>query len=272
MGANPKLKKLFQQASRTAAEQDPDVRAKILGSLTVKAAEDPQFREALQKNPLQVAEKEAAISNFQVSPEDLKEVGEKAKELSSRAVPDAGGAEVKQMVFRTIGEIEASFQLTLALSKWLFFSGLGMVVASFVIVMVLKDKQTAAIFGVGGTLSLLLGTVMNALDRVRNAAVSLVQIQMAYLAYYKILHLLGPGEGITSKDDAIAYAKELTTNVDKIMASLQGIERVAKEAAATKHTPGTKSVEAAAEEKKEKSLAGRKPAEKAETPHGDAEA
>jgi hypothetical protein len=263
MADSVKIKSIFQKANRAAAEQDPDVRARILGSLAIKAADDPAFREALRKNPTQVAEKEAAISNLQVSPEDLKEVGQKAKELTSRAVPDAGGVEVKDMVFRTIRDIETSFRLTLTLSKFLFHTGLAMVVASFIIVSVFKDKQTAAIFfGVGGLLNLIVGTVMNALDRVRNAAVNLIQIQMAYLAYYKILHLLGPVEGVTSKDDAIAYAEELTANVDKIMASLQGVIRAAKETSDSKKTDRNKGQE----EDKNKSKANKTSAPRKKMP------
>jgi hypothetical protein len=85
---------------------------------------------------------------------------------------------------------------------------------------------------------------------------------MAFLAYYKILHLLGPVEGVASKEDAISYAKELTANVDKIMASLQGVIRVAKEPSGSKKTDRNK----AEETDKKKSKADKAPAPVKEKP------
>lgn len=227
-----KIKELFRRANQAAAEFDPEARERILGQLALRASDDPRFRDALRKNPDQVVQTEAARLNIKASPEALKDVGEKAREIASRAVPDAAGLEVKEMVFRTIRDLETSFRLTLTLAKVLFGAGLSMMLASFVIVAVYHDKTSAAIFGIGGVLSLITGTVMNTLDRVRDAAANLVQIQMAYLAYYKILHMLGPVAEEASRDDSIAYAHELSATVSEIIGSLQGILKQTKEARA----------------------------------------
>src|SRR6266852_1067332 len=84
-----KIKDLFLRANQTAAQFDPEARERILGQLALKASDDPRFREALRRNPDQVVESEAARLNIKASPEDLKDVGEKAREIASRAAPDA---------------------------------------------------------------------------------------------------------------------------------------------------------------------------------------
>jgi hypothetical protein len=223
MADQEKIKALFNRANKTAEQFDPEARERILGQLALKANDDPRFREALRKRPDQVVESEAARLNIKASPEDLKEVGEKAREIASRAVPYASETESKAIVFRTLGEIEASFRLTLTLAKALFFVGLGLTIASFGMLVFTRDKVSAAIFGVGGVLSLVLGTVVNTLDRVRDAAANLVQIQMAYLAYYKILDMLGSPAESPSRDDSIAYAQALSAHVLAIIGSLQGV-------------------------------------------------
>ncbi len=233
-----KIKDLFLRANQTAAQFDPEARERILGQLALKASDDPRFREALRRNPDQVVESEAARLNIKASPEDLKDVGEKAREIASRTVPDAAGAEVKEMVFRTIRDIEASFRLTLTLAKVLFGVGLAMTLASFVMLIFAHDKVSAAIFGAGGVLGLILGTVVNTLDRVRDAAANLVQIQMAYLAYYKILHMLGPAGESASREESIAYAHALSANVLEIIGSLQGILKHSQESHTAKERPG----------------------------------
>ena len=50
---------------------------------------------------------------------------------------------------------------------------------------------------------------MNPLDRIRNAAGNLVQIQAAYLAFYKQLYILGERSETLTREEVISYAQEL---------------------------------------------------------------
>jgi hypothetical protein len=71
------------------------------------------------------------------------------------------------------------------------------------------NSTSVAVSGGSGALSLLLSAVMNPLDRIRSAAGNLVQIQAAYLAFYKQLTILGGSGDSLRREEIIAYAQEI---------------------------------------------------------------
>ena len=218
------MHKLFNKslglAASTAAKQEVDVQEMLLGKLALKAAKDPTFRQELRSDPQKVAQREADDLNIKL-PQDVVEATDK---LFNSAVPGANAQRVEELVFTTIDDMRKSFGLTLQLSTWLFIAGLLMIGAAFLTALVSDKLWAVGVTGGSGALSLLLSAVMNPLDRIRNAAGNLAQIQMAYLSFYKQLYILGDGGESLTREDALAYSQQIqkaaTAMVDSVSSAL----------------------------------------------------
>ena len=200
-----------------ARNQESYAQELLLGKLTRKAADDPEFREELRAHPERVVRREAGDLQVAVT----KGVVESVKVLSA-AIPGADADKVQKLIFMTIEDMRKSFTMTLQLSQWLFFAGLVMVAGAFCAALFEQKLWAAGIAGGSGSLSLLLSAVMNPLDRIRGAAGNLAQIQAAYLAFYKQLYILGVGVEQLSRDEAIAYAHELQQAANVMVESIGG--------------------------------------------------
>lgn len=187
--------------------EEEDREAKLLaGQLTLKAAADPQFRQELQIRPKSVIQREAEALSIKPSARVVDAVGR----TFSAAVPGADTEKVIQkLIFGTIDDMRKSFNLTLQLSRWLFFAGLLMVVGAFIAALASNKFWAVGVSGGSGALSLLLSAVMNPLDRIRSAAGNLAQVQASYLAFYKQLYILGAATETLSRDDAVSFSQEL---------------------------------------------------------------
>jgi hypothetical protein len=137
-------------------------------------------------------------------------IAEAANALLSSAVPGADAKRVEDLVFNTVDDMRKSFNLTLVLSKWLFIAGLVMLALAFLAALGSDKLWAVGVSGGAGILSLLLSALRNPLDRIRNAAGNLAQIQAAYLGFYKQLYMLGSGAPASStREDTVAYASAI---------------------------------------------------------------
>ncbi len=209
------------QAGKSAGEQEQQSSQLLRDMVFSKAERDPQFKRALAANPEKVLEQEARRVGAHV---DAKLVQE-TKDKYSTAIIGASEEEVTRLVFETLANVRTSFQRTLTLSQCLFFVGLGLTVAAFAVAVFYRDKEViAGIFGGGGILTLISYAVMNPLDRIRNAAANLVQVQIAYVSYYKQLTMLGGAESEkVTLDEAIKYATELRKGAVETIEAVQKI-------------------------------------------------
>ena len=221
----------LKEADQIAAQQDADASGLLWGRVALRATSDEEFRQALMRDPERTIAHEAQQLNVTVEPSTVAQVAQ-IREILSPAVPGIGQPRVVQLVFDTIEDMRKSFKLTLQLSQLLFYAGVGLLVASF-IVAVWKESQTivAAVFGAGGVASLISSTLMNPLDRIRDAGANLVQLQMVYLAYYKQLYMLGDATDVPASGDASRDAKELRDTATAMVLAVQSI--LAKAASAT---------------------------------------
>ncbi|MBC8097680.1 MAG: hypothetical protein H7Y43_17910 [Akkermansiaceae bacterium] len=214
------------EAGRVAGEQETEAKKLLVETVDARVKEDPAFRRSMAANPERALQEEARKVGAEVSPELIA----KAKEKYSTAIYGATEADVKTLVFETLENLKTSFTRTVILSQVLFFTGLVMTLASFLVALLAKEKELiAGIFGGGGILTLITYAVMNPLDRIRNAAANLVQVQIAYLSYYKQLTMLGGGDRERmTLDETVRYSKELREGAVETIKAVQGIVDVTK--------------------------------------------
>lgn len=234
----------LQAAEHAAAEQEKQSSDLLREKIAARAKIEPEFRRALARDPAGTVAAEARRIGVEAEPELVEETRQKY----STAIVGATEEQVNELVFGTLRDVQRSFYLTMVLARWLFGVGLTMTVAAFVTGLWFSGKETiSALFGAGGLLTLISYVVMNPMDRIRNAAANLVQIQIAYVAYYKQLSLLGGSlQERVGLDEAIRYAKELREGAETMIQALQGIVKQPASAAAGSVAEGGPPASAAA--------------------------
>jgi hypothetical protein len=226
----------LKQADQTASDQEHQARDLLRELVFERAERDPQFKKALVQDPERVVREEARKIPTQGGGQAVEEVAQKMRTLTvqevaqearqrfSTAIIGASETQVTELVFGTLANVRTSFRRTLLLSQWLFLTGLALTVASFLVAVFGEKDLIAGIFGGGGVLTLISHAVMNPLDRIRNAAANLVQVQIAYVSYYKQLSMLGGQDGhAMSIDDAVKYSTELRKGAVETIAAVQSI-------------------------------------------------
>lgn len=209
--------------------------ALLVGQLTLKAAKDARFREELQAEPTSVIKREAASLSIEANERVVDAVGK----AFSAAIPGADTGKVQELIFETVDDMRRSFKMTLELSRWLFFAGLGMVALAFCAALFSDKLWAIGVSGGGGALSLLLAATMNPLDRIRGAAANLAQVQAAYLAFYKQLYILGTTTETLNRADAISFSEELRKAANAMVESVSAaLEKGAAEASAGRSMAG----------------------------------
>lgn len=215
------FRRTWRQIIGEAEDQEAKTQALLVGQLTLKAAADPSFKEELRSNPKSVIEREAASLAIEPTSHVVDAVGRSF----SAAIPGADVQKVQDLIFTTVDDLRRSFKLTLDLSRWLFFAGLGMVALAFGAALVSDKLWAVGVSGGSGALSLLLSAVMNPLDRIRGAAGNLAQVQASYLAFYRQLYILGTSTETLSRVDAISFSEEIrkaaTAMVDSVGNALE---------------------------------------------------
>ena len=217
----------FDQAHKVASEQENQARLFLWDLISEKAVSNEDFRKQLTDNPEKMILQEAgsltdlAGDQIKVNKDIVDNLAEKARKTYSLVLPEIGQQKVEDLIFGTIEDMRNSFKLTLRLSQVLFYSGLSMVIVTFIAALAGGKESIILLFGAGGIASMLLSSlVVSPLNRVQNAADELVKLQMAYLAYYKQLYLLGKESKLLQKDDAIEYAREIGRAAKSIISLL----------------------------------------------------
>ncbi len=213
-------------ANQAAESQETTLRAMLWERISEKASQDENFRKELVSDPKKAVESEAqqvsALAGTDVTPAVVEKVADQARRTYSFVVPELASDKVEELIFGTIADVKRAYTLTLLLSQVLFYAGLAMVIAGFVAGLMGGEKLISLFFGSGGIASMLISSlIVSPLDRVQNAAGNLVQLQMAYLAYYKQLYLLGGNDAKISREDALAYAREIDHLTLSLMGSVQ---------------------------------------------------
>ena len=218
----------FKAANDIAREQEIQAQTLLWERIDNKAKSDERFRQLLVQNPKHTIAKEAeALKNergekIKVDPGVVESVTEKARAKYSSIVPEVAAQKVEDLIFGTLKDVRRSFNITLLLSQVLFYSGLLMMIAAFVVALASGEEFISLIFGAGGLGGVLISSLITSpLNRVQNAAGDLIQLQMAYLAYYKQLYLLGGEINSLSHGEAISYAREIDRAAKSIMSSIQ---------------------------------------------------
>ena len=214
------------------------------------ASKDLSYRQELAIDPNQAINKIAKALPKEMadslSEETKDEVAKEAQVKYSKAVPGVGQEDVGKMIFDTLDRIKQAFKLTLLLSQVLFYSGLAMIVAAFITALVAGQEWISLMFGSGGLASILISSlILGPVDRVQNAAANLVQLQIAYLAYYKQLCLLGSDPAHITQKEAIDCSKEITAHAVALMSAIrQFVERGQGTQSSTSKTPEDEAVSA----------------------------
>jgi hypothetical protein len=222
--------KAFDPADQTAREQESQARLLLWDVISEKAANNEQFRQQLAQDPEKLIQKEAntlsgTMGQIEISKDTVANVAEKARKTFSSALPEVELDKVEKLIFGTIEDMRTSFKLTLLLSRVLFFAGLAMVVAAFIVAMMSGKEMVTIVFGAGGVASVLISSlVLSPISRVQNAASDLVQLQMAYLTYYKQLYLLSSNAPSLTTADTIAFSREIDRATISLITTMQSNE------------------------------------------------
>jgi hypothetical protein len=210
----------------TAIEQENRVTGLLLEEVAQQARTDASFRQRLAKEPEQAIQEIAA----KLPEADRKVIGEKqvarvaevVRAGSSSVLPEIDVEKVQDLVFGTIGDARHSFKLSLRLTQVLFYSGLVMVAVAFIVMVLYQtDKVPSLIFGAVGVSGVVTSLVLNPLDRVQNAAGNLIQLEIAFLSYYKVLYLFNRPPRELSVKDAIKVSREIQTISEDVVASIE---------------------------------------------------
>ncbi len=221
-------------ALRTAMDQEAQATNLLLEQVTQQAKSDGAYKQLLAKEPEKAVqeavqklpeEQRRAIGDQQVEKVAAR-VADLANALSS-VLPEIDVDQVQQLVFGTIEDARRSFRLSLWLTQFLFYVGLAMVVGAFITAIVVDPRSVAAlIFGAAGVSGVITSLVLNPLDRVQNAAGNLVQLEIAFLSYYKILYTLHRPPGELGHKEAVAISREIRTITDDVLSAIdRHIER-----------------------------------------------
>jgi hypothetical protein len=232
--------KTFKQASDTAREEEKKAQSLLWERLTTRAFEDPDFKKRLVAEPKKVIEMEAknlqdqSGQNVEVPTSVVHDVTARARDTFSAAVGEIDLKQVTDLVFGTIKDVRRSFNLTLVLCQVLFYAGLAMVAAAFIMTLIGGKQWASILFGVSGVASVLISAfVLGPLDRIRDAAGNLIQLQMAYLAYYNQLYLLGGGRNL-QREEAFLYAQEIDRAALSMIGGVSHLGRQERDASSKK--------------------------------------
>lgn len=238
------LKKIYAGANDVVREQEVQAFDLLWNRITEKAKVDAQYRDLLTSDPKSAVEQEARSlqdasgKKVTVKAGVVEAIQKKAIETYSTAVPEVEAKKVEQLIFGTIEDIRRSFRVTLLLSQVLFYAGLVMVVAAFVVGLLGGEKMLTLLFGAGGIAGVLISSLVTGpMNRVQTAASDLVQLQMAYLAYYKQLYLLGGAGKPLPREDAVLYAHEIDRAARSLIGAIQKCIEKDKEIAGVSPIP-----------------------------------
>jgi hypothetical protein len=234
----PNFANALRAAAATARRQEERTQGELVGDIMLRAATNAALRDELTKDPAKVLQRETA---GQLTPE----VAEKAARMLSVAIPGTDAEKVEKLVFDTVEDMRRSFKMTLELSRWLFFAGLAMLALAFGAAFG-SNHLAVGLSGSGGIISLLLSALRNPLDRVRNAAANLAQIQASYLGFYKQLYILGARVEGLSHDDTIAYARAINEAANGMVVSVNSAFENGVRAQAAQARTRTARIDAAA--------------------------
>lgn len=209
-----------------ALDQEAQARQLLFEGVADRARTDESFRQRLAVEPEKaVREVVESLPSEQRSSVDEKVISDTTEKVQalSKALPGFKEKEVSDLVFTTIEDARCSFNLSLRLTQVLFYAGLVMVVATFITALFVDPAQLPVlIFGGGsGILGVITALLINPIDRVQNAAGNLVQLEIAFLSYYKQLSLLTLPSGHQSSEATIQYAGEVRQAMTETVALIE---------------------------------------------------
>jgi len=204
--------KAAENALRTAIRQENNLaREALLRVVEGRIKGDEAFRRQFQLNPdkavLDAASDLPEEQAKKVDPMAVKDVVSKAQSI----LPGIEVEDLRELVKNTINDARQAFNLSLRLTKHLFYYGLIVTATTLAFSFFSEDKEwiTVAIGTGGGALGIIGSLVINSVDRVQNAAGNLIQIEIAFLGYYKQLTFFArPWEKADPQTPAI-YASEV---------------------------------------------------------------
>lgn len=222
----------FRGANLLAARRVKDANRRVWQQVAEKAEQGSEYKSKLLANPKEVIHKEM-LELFDedadvVEAVDVEAIADRAKEKYSQAVPGVNEAAVEQLVFGTIDDLRKAFTKSILLTQVLFYAGLAIAVIGFLVAVFTDGGQAIAggILGSTGVLgSIVSSAVTGATRRVHDAASNLVQLQMAFLTYYKQLWLLG-AQG--SQQDMLEATKALRMGTYELMRAVRDTDGTPK--------------------------------------------
>ena len=212
---------------KTAVDQEAQARQILIDGVTERARSSEDFRQLFKKEPEKavrtVAESLPSEQRQSLDDKAISDTAEKLKAISE-ALPGIKEEDVSRLVFTTIDDTRKSFVLSLRLSQILFFAGLVMIALTFIALLFMNDERLGVlVFGGGsGFLGVISSLLINPIDRVQNAAGNLVQLEIAYLSYYKQLTMLNPIEGHNTPKDIVYISREVRKAMEE---SIELIEK-----------------------------------------------
>lgn len=209
-----------------AIEQQDRATRLLLQQVAQQARGDSAFKQRLVREPekavREVAEKLPEAERKALGDKQVGNVTEVVEAVSSSILPEIDAKKVEGIVLGTIEDARRSFTLSLRLTQILFYAGLVMVgIAFLVAVFSQTDQVPSLIFGAVGVSGVFTSLLLNPLDRVQNAAANLIQLEISFLSYYKLLYLFHYPANELSVKDSIKIGQEMQQISLNIVAAIQ---------------------------------------------------
>lgn len=190
----------------------------IARQVAQQAQMDVGFLKQLMLEPVETVKK----VRHEISDDDAREVAGRAAELIS-PVP---GVEIRDLVEQMLNSATTGFRITLVLSQVLFYFGLALLGATFILEAVSRVTglgigwQNLAATGIIGAIGV--GTIMSSfilrpLDKIQNSVGNLVQVQVAFVAYFDQLMLIMRHRRTRDLNQAIQASDKIAAAAESTM-------------------------------------------------------
>ena len=167
---------------------------RIQEAVVAKAVLNPLFHQQFANQPIQAVLNVAKEENIDINEEEAKNVAEKTKGFVAPVV----GIEISNLVKDITSNIKRGFESILEMSRVLFYLGVAIIIAAFILDIYGVLTQTnwqvyvasSGVLGVLGLGTILTSFIKGSFEKIKNSVGDLVQINAIFFGYTDQLSII----------------------------------------------------------------------------------
>ena len=167
---------------------------RIQEAVVAKAVLNPLFHQQFANQPIQAVLSVAKEENIDINEEEAKNVAEKTKGFVAPVV----GIEISNLVKDITSNIKRGFESILEMSRVLFYLGVAIIIAAFILDIYGVLTQTnwqvyvasSGVLGVLGLGTILTSFIKGSFEKIKNSVGDLVQINAIFFGYTDQLSII----------------------------------------------------------------------------------